>query len=141
MTYTWCKSKNKVSRRIKNSKGPEIKICLSVHFCSYCLTVFLHPLPKVQCLVLCLVSCVSSHKSCVICQMSHVNFFFDKVVKLAGGGFVINGGTFLVFVLPFKSVLLSTMVKRYSVSFFIYCFFVTKWQFYYMVWVKILIYK
>ena len=39
---------------------------------------------------MCHVSCVMCHVSHVMCQMSHF-FFSDKVVKLSGGGSVING--------------------------------------------------
>ena len=43
------------------------------------------------------VSCVMCQVSHVMCHMSHVNFFLiffqDIVVKLVGGGSVINGAT------------------------------------------------
>ena len=39
----------------------------------------------------CHVSHVTCHVLCVMCHMSH--FFVDKVVKLVGGGYVINGAT------------------------------------------------
>ena len=39
--------------------------------------------------VACLVLCVTM--SCVICHMSHIFFFFYKVLKLIGGGSLING--------------------------------------------------
>ena len=50
--------------------------------------------------VMCHMSHVTCHMSCVMCHMSHVtckkiiikkNFFCDKGVKLVGGGSVING--------------------------------------------------
>ena len=51
--------------------------------------------------VMCHVSCVMCHVSCVTCHVSRVTyhvsrffiifFFSDKVVKLIGGGSVING--------------------------------------------------
>ena len=46
--------------------------------------------------VLCHVSCAICHVSRVPCHMSHVTFiifFADNVVKVVGGGSVINGAT------------------------------------------------
>ena len=49
--------------------------------------------------VMCHVYHVMSHMSHVMCPISHVTchmscfFFFDKLLKLIGGGFVINGDT------------------------------------------------
>ena len=39
----------------------------------------------------CRVSHVTGHVSCVTCHMFFLLFFFDKVVKLIGGGSVIKG--------------------------------------------------
>ena len=72
-------------------RGRELKFCENVH-----------PPKRVMChvsCVMCHVSCVMCHVSRVTCHVSHITcqdflflfFFSDKVVKLIGGGSVING--------------------------------------------------
>ena len=68
--------------------------------------------------VICHVSHVTCHVSCVTCHMSHVTFFFsssfsDKVVKLIGGGSVINGAYPVLFTLDIH--------KNHSGFFVKYC--------------------
>ena len=43
--------------------------------------------------VTCYISHVTCYMSCVMCPVSYIYIYFDKVMKLIGGGSVINGPT------------------------------------------------
>ena len=59
---------------------------------------------------MCHVSCVTCHVSHVTCHMSHVLFLcFEKVVELAGGGYVINGAYHVYFFNLIKWAMLKTI--------------------------------
>ena len=64
--------------------------------------------------VTCHMSRVTCHVSRVTCHLSHYNFFFflDKVVKLIGGGCVINGAYPVQFVfLPYVHFLVTNQIS------------------------------